>query len=106
MSHELIPASPGFGAGSGLNTYTGQPLARAVARPVKRELDWVSGRSEVALARDTARASLTNAAMHNVGTLVMTGQALMQVAPEGAQHYETLLNAYAVGAAQAIARFQ
>ena len=106
MSHELIANAGTFGVGSGLSTYSGQPASRAVARPVKRELDWVAGRSEVAAARDSARASLTNAAMHHVGTLVMTGQTLMQVAPEGAAHYETLLNAYAIGAANAIARFQ
>ncbi len=103
MSNEIVSAA---GFGTGLNTLSGQPLSRSVARPVRRELDWVSGRSEIAQARDSARASLTTAAMHNVGTLTMTGQSLMQVAPEGAAHYEALLNAYAVGAAQAIARFQ
>lgn len=107
MSTDLTTtSSAGFGFGSGVNTYSGQPLSRAVARPVRRELDWVSGRAEVAAARDTARATLTHAALHNVGTLVSTCHSLMQVAPEGAAHYEALVNAYAAGAANAIARFQ
>lgn len=93
---------------SGLSVFgeSGSSLPRAVAKPVQRELDWLQGRSEVAAARDSARAGLTNAAMHNVGTLVMTGQSLAQVAPESAPYLEALLGAYATGAAQAIARFQ
>lgn len=103
MSAELV--SPG-GTWSGLNGYTGQSLARPVARAASRELDFLSARSDVALAADTARAGLTDAALHNVGTLMMTGQALMQVAPEGGRYYEALIGAYASGAAQTIARFK
>ncbi len=99
----LVPAGD---SGFGLVGLSSQGLSRSVARPVRRELDWLSGRSEIAQARDSARAQLTNAAMHNVGSLVMTGQSLMQVAPEGSAHYEALLSAYAVGAAEAIARFR
>lgn len=93
-------AVPGS-SGSGLSS-----LPRAVAKPVQRELDWLSGRAELAQARDMARAELTSQAMHHVGTLVMTGQAVAQLAPESAPYLEALLGAYATGAAQAVARFQ
>ena len=101
----LLPISSSH---TGLSVFgeSGSSLPRAVGKPVQRELDWLRGRSEVAAARDSARAGLTNAAMHNVGTLVMTGQSLAQVAPESAPYLEALLGAYATGAAQAIARFQ
>ena len=110
----LIPAS-GFGtgsaraAGSGLVSSSmagsgGRP--RGLARAVQRELEWTAGRGDVVRAVDAARAELTNQAMGNVGNLVMTGQALVQVAPESAPYLEALLGAYATGAAQAIARFQ
>ena len=105
MSALPVPASI-FGSGSGLATSSGSSMSRSVTKAVGKELDWLSARTEVAIARDDSRARLTNGAMHNVGTLVMTGQSLMHVAPEGAAHYETLLSAYAVGAAQAVARFQ
>lgn len=110
MSH--LPATFSSLTGSGLAPSLGSSgsgsssLPRSVAKPVQRELDWLSGRGEIAQARDNARAELTAQAMTNVGSLVVTGQSLAQIAPESAGHLETLLNAYAIGAAQAIARFQ
>ena len=109
----LIPAS-GFGigsaraAGSGLvSSVTGSGgRPRGLARAVQREVEWTAGRGDVVRAVDAARAELTNQAMGNVGNLVMTGQALVQVAPESAPYLEALLGAYATGAAQAIARFR
>lgn len=109
----LIPAS-GFGAGSAraagsglVSSVTGSGgRPRGLARAVQRELEWTAGRGDVVRAVDSARAELTNQAMGNVGNLVMTGQALVQVAPESAPYLEALLGAYATGAAQAIARFQ
>ena len=110
---DLIPAS-GFGAGSAraagsglVSSVTGSGgRPRGLARAVQRELEWTAGRGDVVRAVDAARAELTNQAMGNVGNLVMTGQALVQVAPESAPYLEALLGAYATGAAQAIARFQ
>ncbi|RRD51561.1 phosphoenolpyruvate carboxylase [Buchananella hordeovulneris] len=99
-----------FGIGQGFALETALAaclqLSRAVTRPVRRESDLLAGRAEVALMRDAARATLTHAAMQNVGTLVSACDSLKQVAPEGVAHYEALLKAYAAGAAAAIARFQ
>ena len=113
LMSNLIPAS-GFGAGSAraagsglVSSVTGSGgRPRGLARAVQRELEWTAGRGDVVRAVDAARAELTNQAMGNVGNLVMTGQALVQVAPESAPYLEALLGAYATGAAQAIARFQ
>ena len=110
---DLIPAS-GFGAGSARAAGSGLVSSvpgsggrpRGLARAVQREVEWTAGRGDVVRAVDGARAELTNQAMGNVGNLVMTGQALVQVAPESAPYLEALLGAYATGAAQAIARFQ
>ena len=81
-------------------------LGRSISRQVKRSTDAVVGRGEVALTTDTVRAGLTYSALNNVGTLVTTAKSLMDVAPEGAAHYDAIINAYSVGAANAIARFQ
>lgn len=85
---------------------TGTSLPRTVAKPVQRELDWLHGRSDIAQARDHARAELTAQAMTNIGSLIATGQSLAHITPESAGHLEALLNAYTIGATQAIARFQ
>ncbi len=84
----------------------GQTMGRAVSRRTRKGTDLVLGRGEVALTTDTVRAGLTYLALNNVGTLVSTAKSLMDVAPEGAAHYEQIINAYSVGAANAIARFQ
>lgn len=101
MASELIPLF-----GSGRSAVTGQSLGRGVTKLTKREVDTVSGRGEVACTTDTVRAGLTFAALNNVGTLVGTAEQLMQLAPAGQAYYEACINAYAMGAANAIARFQ
>lgn len=110
MSHLPAPflnsASSGLAPSVGSSGSGSSSLPRAVAKPVQRELDWLSGRSEIAQARDSARAELSAQAMTHVGSLVVTGQSLAQISPESAGHLETLLNAYVIGAAQSIARFQ
>ena len=83
---------------------TGTSLPRTVAKPVQRELDWLHVRSDIAQAH--ARAELTAQAMTNIGSLIATGQSLAHITPESAGHLEALLNAYTIGATQAIARFQ
>lgn len=81
-------------------------LGRSVSRQVTRNTDVVVGRGEVALVTDTVRAGLTFSALSNVGTLVSSAKSLMEVAPEGGAHYDAIINAYSIGAANAIARFQ
>ena len=68
-------------------------MGRGVGKQVKRSTDLVLGRGEVALTTDTVRAGLTYGALSNVGTLVGTAKALMEVAPEGGIHYEAIINA-------------
>lgn len=92
--------------GSASSLVSGQAMGRGVSKQVKKSTDLVLGRGEVALSTDTVRAGLTYSALNNVGTLVSTAKGLMDVAPEGAAHYEQIINAYSVGAANAIARFQ
>lgn len=85
---------------------TGQKMGGGLARQTKREIDTVSARTEIAHHTDQARAFLTSAALNNVGTLVSQAEQMMQIAPSGAQFYEAILTAYAVGASTSIARFQ
>lgn len=84
----------------------GVQMSRSVTKATKKNTDLVLGRGEVAHTTDAVRAGLTFSALNNVGTLVGTATQLMQVAPEGATFYEACINAYAMGAANSIARFQ
>ncbi|MBB2890954.1 phosphoenolpyruvate carboxylase [Flexivirga oryzae] len=95
-----------FGGTGSSTALTGQPLGRGVSKQVKKSTDLVVGRGAVAYTTDTVRAGLTYSALNNIGTLVGAAEQLMQVAPGGQAYYEACLNAYALGAANAIARFQ
>lgn len=101
MAQELTPLF-----GSGTSVAKGQPPGRGVAKATKREVDAVGACGDVIYAGDQVRAFLTASAMSNVATLVGAAEQFMQVAPGGQQYYELLINAYGMGAAQAITRFQ
>lgn len=92
--------------GSSSSLTPGQSMSRGVSKQVKRNTDLVLGRGEIASTTDTVRAGLTYAALGNIGTLVSTAKSLMDIAPEGQAYYEACINAYAMGAANSIARFQ
>ena len=106
MSHLPATFSSLTGSGLAVSGSSLSSLPRSVTKPVQRELDWLSGRSKITQAQDNARAELTAQAMTNIGTLVMTGQSLAQIAPKSTSHLEALLSAYTVSAAHTIARFQ
>lgn len=103
MTRDIAPL---FSASGGLAPAGSSGMSRGIAKQTKRATDLVAARGEVALTTDSVRAGLTYAALGNVGTLVSQAKALMNVAPEGAQYYEACINAYAMGAANSIARFQ
>jgi hypothetical protein len=87
---------------------TSQPgqLSGGLARLTKRETDAVVARTEIARTVDQGRALLTASALNNVGNLAALGEQLVRIAPNAAGHYDLLINAYAIGAANQIARFQ
>jgi hypothetical protein len=59
----------------------------------------------VATVHEQGRAMLTNTALENVGALSALEAHLTQVAPQGAERYRHIVDAYALGAAQKIARW-
>ena len=94
-----------FGGGSSSSVAPTQSMGRGISKQVKKSTDLVLGRAEVAYTTDAARAALTYSALNNIGTLVGAAEQLMQVAPAGAAYYEACINAYAMGASNAIAKF-
>jgi hypothetical protein len=59
----------------------------------------------LAVMHEQGRATLTNTALENLGALSALEEHLRQVVPSGAARYKHIVDAYALGAAQKIARW-
>ncbi|NQX29532.1 hypothetical protein HQQ81_19485 [Microbacteriaceae bacterium VKM Ac-2854] len=94
---ELSPAGGAFGS-SGL-----AQISAGIQRQIGREVERMQGRALVADVKEQGRALLTNTALQNVGALSALEAHLIQVAPLGEARYKHIVDAYAMGAAQAIA---
>ena len=80
-------------------------MGASMQRQATREVERVQAQAVVAEVREQGRAFLTNTALQNVGALTALEQHLVQVAPLGEARYKHIVDAYAMGAAQAIARW-
>jgi hypothetical protein len=69
----------------------------------KRETGEMVKRTLVAAVHEQGRALLTNMALESVGALSALESHLVQIAPQGAERYRHIVDAYALGAAQKIA---
>lgn len=74
-------------------------------RQAGREIERVQAQALVADVREQGRAFLTNTALQNVGALSALEAHLIEVAPLGEARYKHIVDSYAAGAAQAIARW-
>ena len=98
-STELAPLAGAFSQQSLAN------LSGGTQRQTTREVERVVSRTVVADVHEQGRALLTNTALNNVSALSALEQHLLQVAPLGEARYKHIVDAYAMGAAQAIARW-
>lgn len=80
-------------------------MGAALQRQTVREMDRVKALALVANVREEGRAILANTALQNVGALPALEQHLIQVAPLGEARYKHIVDAYAMGAAAAVARW-
>jgi hypothetical protein len=71
----------------------------------KREVDLAVKGTMVAAVHEQGRALITNMALESVGALSSLEEHLCEVAPTGAHRYRHIVDAYAAGAAQMIARW-
>ncbi len=88
--------------------FSQQGLARmsgSMQRQAGREIERVQAQALIADTREQGRALLTNTALTNVGALTALEQHLIEVAPLGEARYKHIVDAYALGAAQAISRW-
>lgn len=88
----------------GITTQAGGQVSNGLARQLRREVEGVAARTEIAAVQEQAHAFLAAQAMSNVATLVNQAEAHMKVNPAGAQFYETLITGYAIGAGQRLGR--
>ena len=96
---DLVPLGGSFGQ-QGLAQMSG-----SMQRQTGREIERVQAQALIADTREQGRALLTNTALQNVGALSALEQHLIQVSPLGEQRYKHIVDAYAMGAAQAISRW-
>ena len=80
-------------------------MSSSMQRQAGREIERVQAQGLIADTREQGRALLTNTALQNVGALTALEQHLIQVAPLGEARYKHIVDAYAMGAAQAISRW-
>jgi len=80
-------------------------LSRPAQRQTSREVEKAVAQGIIANTHENLRAALTNTALQNVGALSSLEEHLTQVAPSGAGRYQHIVDAYALGAAQRIARW-
>jgi len=76
-----------------------------IARQTSRELDRVAAQTVVADAIEQGRALIANTALENVGALSALEAHLIEIAPLGEGRYKHIVDAYALGASQKIARW-
>jgi hypothetical protein len=84
----------------------GSSFPRDLARRTKRQVDLVVAEAEISQAVDQSRALLTSSALNHVGNLTSLAENLAATTPSAAGNLEMLLNAYALGAANQIARIK
>lgn len=96
---ELAPLGGAFSQQSLAN------MSGSMQRQTAREVERVVTKAIVADTVEQGRALLTNTALSNVGALTALEQHLIQVAPLGEARYKHIVDSYAMGAAQAIARW-
>lgn len=80
-------------------------MSGSIQRQAGREIERVQAQALVADTREQGRAFLANTALQNTGALTSLEEHLVQVAPLGEARYKHIVDAYAMGAAQAIVRW-
>ena len=97
---ELTPSGAAFASKALTN------MGGGIQRQTAREVERVASRAIIADAYEQDRSLITNTALQNVGALTALEQHLIAVAPLGEARYKHIVDAYALGAAQAISRWQ
>lgn len=80
-------------------------LSGLVRRQTRREVERVVAQTLIADAREQGRALIANTALENAGALSALEAHLITIAPLGEDRYKHIVDAYAMGAARAIARW-
>jgi len=92
-------------SGNGLSPQSLEQMSRPMQRQATREIERVVTQGLVVNTREQVRALLADTALQNVGALSALEEHINQVAPSAAARCQTIVDAYALGAAQTIARW-
>ena len=96
-------SNQGLSLRSTLNDPSYTQLTGMTKWQARQETGAIVRKTLVAATHEQGRALLTNMALENVGALSALENHLTQIAPQGAERYRHIVDAYALGAAQKIA---
>ncbi|MFB2556756.1 hypothetical protein [Herbiconiux liangxiaofengii] len=80
-------------------------MSSSSVRQTRHEVERVQAQAIIANVHEEGRALIANTSLQNVGALSALEQHLIQVAPLGEARYKHIVDAYAMGSAQKIARY-
>ncbi len=80
-------------------------LGGQIARQTAKALDRIEAEGIVTSAIDNGRAALANQALENVAALSAFEAHLIEACPLGEARYKHIVDSYAIGASQAVARW-
>jgi len=92
-------------ASNGLSPQSIEQMSRPMQRQAIRQVERIVTQGLATNSREQVRAMLTHTALQNVGALTALEEHLIKTCPLGAARYEAIVDAYALGAAQTIARW-
>ena len=92
-------------ASNGLSPQSIEQMSRPMQRQAIRQVERVVTQGLTTNSREQVRAMLTHTALQNVGALTALEEHLIKTCPLGAARYEAIVDAFAMGAANTIARF-
>lgn len=96
---------PAGSAGSALSAVAAAPMSKSLQRQARQALDRVAVNTAVAVATERSRAVLTEEALHNIGALSALEAHLITIAPLGEARYRAIVDACALGSAEAVSRW-
>ena len=92
-------------ASNGLSSQSIEQMSRPMQRQAIRQVERIVTQGLATNSREQVRALLTHTALQNVGALTALEEHLLKTCPLAAGRLESLVDAYALGAAQTIARW-
>jgi hypothetical protein len=92
-------------SGGSISSQSLEQMSRPMQRQATRAIEKVVAQGLVTNTREQVRALITATALQNVGALSALEEHIIQITPLAAARCEAIVNSYALGASQVVARW-